>query len=425
MLHNTLLSKSLVTFFRQEFASIRSRLSTLWSHYAETVGYVSEATVKKYIESQKGNQMRKSFRYRLFTNKTQETKLDTLFNSGRFLYNCALEQRIVCYKQWHKSINYYDQANSLKEIRNFDNGIAELNYSCSQNILRQLDKAFRAFFRRIKQGEKPGFPRFKGKDRFHSITFPSYGDGIKLKNGKLYIQNVGHVRIKLHRNLEGKIKTVTIKRQNGRFYASFSCDEVPQNILPVSTKEIGIDVGIESFAVMSNGQIINNPKYLKQSETKLKAIQRRYSKKRNKNLKKKLACLHEKVSNQRKDFQHKLSRKIVDKFGFIFIEDLKSKQMVKNNFRTLNKYINDAAWSQFFNFLSYKAEEAGRKLIKVNPKNTTQVCSACGKIVKKDLSVRIHKCSCGLEISRDLNAAYNILRLGHSRVFKTEAVCFS
>ena len=370
--------------------------------------------------------MRKSFKYRLFTNKTQEDRLSALLSSARFLYNCALEHRIVCWKQWHKSINYYDQANSLKEIRDLGGSIAELNYSCSQNILRQLDKAFQAFFRRLRSGSKPGFPRFKGKNRFHSITFPAYGNGIKLKNGKLYIQNVGHVRIKLHRNLEGKIKTVMIKRQNGRFYASFSCDDVPKNILPLSSKEIGIDVGIKSFAVMSDGQTIDNPKYLKQSETKLKAIQSKYSKKRSKKLKRKLSRLHERVSNQRKDFQHKLSRKIVDEFGFIFIENLQPKDMVENNFRILNKYINDAAWSQFFNFLSYKAEEAGRKLIKVSPKNTTQICSKCGKIVSKNLSVRVHDCPyCGLKIDRDLNAAKNILRLGRSLVFKTEAVCFS
>ncbi len=370
--------------------------------------------------------MRKSFKYRLFTNKTQENRLNTLLGSARFLYNSALEHRVVCWKQWHKSINYYDQANSLKELRNLDGGIAKLNYSCSQNILRQLDKAFQAFFRRIKQGEKPGFPRFKGKDRFHSITFPVYGNGVKLKNGKLYIQNVGHVRIKLHRDLEGEIKTATIKKQNGRFYVSFSCDEVPQNVLPISDKEIALDVGIKSFAVMSDGQIIDNPKYLKQSETKLKAIQSQYSKKRSKNLKRKLVHLHEKISNQRKDFQHKLSREIINEFGFIFIEKLQPKEMVKNNFRTLNKYINDAAWAQFFSFLSYKAEEAGRKLIKINPKNTTQICSKCGKIVSKDLNVRVHDCPyCGLKIDRDLNAAKNILWFGRSLVSKTKTVCFS
>jgi len=362
----------------------------------------------------------------LFTNKTQEAKLSNLFGSARFLYNCALEHRIVCYKQWHRSINYYDQANTLKEIRSFDDGIANLNYSASQNILRQLDKAFRAFFRRIKQGDKPGFPRFKGRDRFHSITFPAYGDGIKLKNGKLYIQNVGNVRIKLHRDLEGKIKTVTIKRQNGHFYACFSCNDVPQNILPVSDKGIGIDVGIKSFAVMSDGQIIDNPKYLKQSEAKLKDLQQRHSKKRSKRSRKKVARLYEKVSNQRKDFQHKLSRKIVDEFGFISVEKLQPKQMVKGSFKVLNKYINDAAWSQFFGFLRYKAESAGRVMTEVNPKNTTQKCSQCGKIVKKDLSVRVHDCPyCGLILSRDYNAALNILGAGQALCSKQEAVCFN
>jgi len=370
--------------------------------------------------------MRKSFKYRLRTNKTQEIKLDNLLNSARFLYNCALEHRIVCYKQWRKSINYYDQANSLKEIRDFNKGIAQLNFSCSQNILRQLDKAFQAFFRRIRQGEKPGFPRFHGEDRFNSITFPAYGDGIKLKNGKLYIQNVGHIRIKLHRNLEGIIKIITITRQNGRFYASFSCNEVPQNILPISTKEIGIDVGIKSFAVISDGEIIDNPKHLKQSEAKLKELQQQHSKKHTHKTKRKLARLHEKVSNQRKDFLHKLSRKIVNQFGFIFVEDFKPKEMVNNGFKVLNKYINDAAWSQFFNFTSYKAEWAGRVFVKVNPKGTTQECFNCGEIVPKDLSVRIHHCpQCNFKVPRDFNSSLNILRRGHRLVHCTEAVCFS
>ena len=367
--------------------------------------------------------MRKSFKYRLFVNKTQATKLGEFFQSARFLYNCALEHRIICWKQWHKSISYYDQCYSIKEIRSFNDGLAQLNYNCSQNILRNIDKAFQAFFRRIKQGGKPGFPRFKGRDRFHSITFPIYGNGVKLKNGKLYIQSIGYIRIKLHRKIEGIIKTVTIKRQNSKFYASFSCDEVPQNVLPKSNKEVGIDVGIKSFAVMSDGATIDNPKYLKQSEAKIKETQSKCSKKPSKTLRKKLACLHTKVRNQRRDFQHKLSRTIVNEFGYIFIENLKPRDMVKNSPKVLNKYINDAAWSQFFGFLSYKAENAGRKLIKVNPKNTTQMCSQCGTIVPKDLSVRVHDCPhCGLEIDRDHNAALNILALGRSILLGKEAV---
>lgn len=366
--------------------------------------------------------MRRSFKYRLFTNKTQEDRLNDLLDSARFLYNCALEQRIVCWKQWRKSVGFYDQSKALKEVRAFDEGIGRLNCSASHNVLRQLDKAFWAFLKRVKQRKKPGFPRFKSKNRFCSITFPAYGDGIKLKNRKLYVQNVGHIRIKLHRHLQGQIKTVTIKKQNDRFYASFSCDEVPQKILPNSSKKVGIDVGIKSFAVMSNGQIINNPKHIKQNENKLKKFQRQQSKKCNYQTKKKLARLHERIANQRKDFLHKLSREVVSRFGFIFVENLKPQKMINSNFKILNKYINDAAWSQFFNFLSYKAEEAGRVFIKVDPRNTTQMCSQCGQIVQKKLSVRFHECSCGFSVSRDLNAALNILRLGRSLVIKTEAI---
>lgn len=366
--------------------------------------------------------MRKSFRYRMFTNKSQESKLGSLFDSARFLYNCALEQRIVCWRQWRKSINYYEQANALKEIRSFDEGLAKLNCSASQDILRRLDRAFQAFFRRIKAGDNPGFPRFKSKDRFDSITFPFYGDGVKVKNGKLYILNVGNVRIKFHREIEGDIKTISVKRQNGRFYACFSCDNIPHRILADCANEIGIDVGIKSFAALSNGETIDNPKHLKHSEDRIKERQRQQSQKLSKRTNKSLSRLHEKVANQRKDFLHKLSRKIVNRFGYIFIEDLKPNKMLNGKYKILNKYINDAAWSMFFDMLSYKAEEAGRVLIRVNPRGTTQTCSRCGAVVLKDLSVRTHHCVCGLEIDRDTNAAINILRLGHSLCLKQEAV---
>jgi len=366
--------------------------------------------------------MIKSFKYRLFTNRTQEAKLNSLLDSARFLYNCALEHRIISWKQWRKSISYYDQTYSLKEVRKSDEATGQLNFTCCINILRHLDKAFQAFFNRMKKGEEPSFPRFKGKDRFHSLPY-RYGDGIKLKNGKLYIQNVGHIRIKLHRELEGKIKTATVKRQSGRFYISFACDEVPLKALPTSNKEIGIDVGIKSFAVMSDGQVIDNPKHLKQSESKLKELQHQHSKKRTKNTRRKFSRLHEKVHNQRKDFLHKLSRKIVNSFGFIFVEDLNIKNMLKNNHKVLNKYTSDAAWSLFFNYTSYKAEWAGRMFVKVDPKGTTQECFNCGEIVKKDLSVRIHNCpKCGFKVSRDYNSSLNILRRGHRLCFMQEAI---
>ena len=365
--------------------------------------------------------MKKSFKYRLFTQKSQETKLNNMLDSARFLYNCALEQRVVCWKQWRKSVNYYDQANALKEIRSLDEGIAQLNCSASQDILRRLDKSFQAFFRRIKTGNTPpGFPRFKSRNRFNSITFPTYGDGIKLKNGKFYIQNVGNVRIKLHREISGSIKTVTIRRTNNKWYACFSC-EVEFKPLPASGKTVGIDVGLSSFATLSTGEKIANPRFFKTDEVKLTKAQRRLSKETKgtssrAKQRKKVSRIHEKIANRRNDFAHKLSRNLVDMFQVIAFEKLNIKGMMENHSKVfgykLNKSIFDVAWSQFTQLTSAKAEWAGRKVIFVNPRNTSKMCSRCGRLVEKTLADRVHHCSCGLVLDRDENAAINILSLG-------------
>jgi len=365
--------------------------------------------------------MKKSFKYRLFTQKSQETKLNNMLDSARFLYNCALEQRVICWKQWRKSVNYYDQTNALKEIRSLDEGIAQLNCSASQDILRRLDKSFQAFFRRIKTGNTPpGFPRFKSRNRFNSITFPTYGDGIKLKNGKFYIQNVGNVRIKLHREISGSIKTVTIRRTNNKWYACFSC-EVEFKPLPASGKTVGIDVGLSSFATLSTGEKIANPRFFKTDEIKLTKAQRRLSKETKgtssrAKQRKKVSRIHEKIANRRNDFAHKLSRNLVDMFQVIAFEKLNIKGMMENHSKVfgykLNKSIFDVAWSQFTQLTSAKAEWAGRKVIFVNPRNTSKMCSRCGRLVEKTLADRVHHCSCGLVLDRDENAAINILSLG-------------
>ena len=223
--------------------------------------------------------MRKAFLYRLYINKTQSDKLDSLLNIARELYNTALQERRDAWKYQHKSLNYYDQANELKELRREIPEIAQLNYSATQDMLRRLDKSFKAFFRRVKAGEKAGFPRFKGYDRFNSITFPTYGDGIKIKDNRLYIQNVGLVKIKMHRVLEGEINTVTIKRECGKWYVVFS-DTVEIEPLPVSDRAVGIDVGLESFAVTSDGEYIENPRYLRGAEAILRVFQRSVSRKK-------------------------------------------------------------------------------------------------------------------------------------------------
>jgi putative transposase len=381
--------------------------------------------------------MRKAFLYRLYPNQEQTDKLSQLVGIARSLYNSALQERRYAWQMQRKSLNYYSQANELKELRQEIPDVSLLNFSATQDMLRRLDKSYKAFFRRVSRGEKAGFPRFKGYNQFSSITFPTYGDGIKLRDNRLYIQNVGLVKVKLHRNIEGEINTVTIKRECDKWYAVFS-NEVIIEPLPHTDKQIGIDVGIESFAVTSDNEFIQNPHYLKQSLNKLRTVQRSVSrKKKGSNNRRKavklLARQHLKIKNQRKNFIHEKADKIVKEYGYIAVEDLQIDNMVKNHH--LAQSISDVAWGQFLSTLSYKAEYAGRIFTKVNPNGTSKICSRCGAKVPKDLSVRIHNCPhCGLIIHRDLNSAFNILTLGRSvwdvtwkntSCVSQEAVCFS
>jgi putative transposase len=361
--------------------------------------------------------MRQAFLYRLYVNETQLDKLDNLLHLARQLYNAALQQRRDAWKYQHKSLNYYDQANQLKEVRNEIPEFAQLNFSATQDILRRLDKSFKAFFCRVKSGEVAGFPRFKGRDRFGSITFPTYGDGIKIKGSRLYVQNIGLLKIKMHRVLEGEINTVTIKRECGKWYVVFS-NTVEIKSLPVSHRTVGIDVGLESFAVTSDGEYIENPRYLREAESVLRVAQRSVSRKKKGGSNRRkavrlLAKKHLRVKRQRADFAHKIADNLVKNYGRIAVEDLRIKNMVRNHH--LARSISDAGWGQFVSILSYKAEYAGREFVQVNPNGTSQICSGCGATVKKSLSTRVHNCpACGLSLNRDFNAALNIKRLGLS-----------
>lgn len=361
--------------------------------------------------------MYKAFLYRLYPSKPQTEKLGSLLEIARTFYNAGLQERREAWQKNRISLNYYDQANQLKEIRETTPEYCLLNYGVTQTILRRLGKAFKCFFRRVKNGEKPGYPRFKGKERFNSFTFPVYGDGIKLRDNRLYIQNVGEVKIRLHRDLEGKINTVTIKRQCDKWYAVFS-NTVEINPLPTSDKQVGIDVGLHYFAVNSDGEIIDNPWFMREAETTVRKAQRKASRRKpgGRNRHKAVSILAKhylKVKNQRRDFAHKLARQVVNTYGFIAVEDLQIKNMVRNPL--FAQGILDAAWGQFLYILAYKAENAGRQFIRVNPSGTSQQCSNCGADVPKSLAVRIHRCtSCGAVLPRDFNSALNILALGRS-----------
>jgi putative transposase len=364
----------------------------------------------------------RTYKYRLYPTNAQEKALDFLLWQGRLLYNAALEQRITTYRKTGERVTYYQQWAYFRDRRRASpDTLGQLNATSMQQLLRRLDKAFRAFFRRLKAGEKPGFPRFKGPNRFNSLEY-RYGDGCKLRfddrnRALLYVQNVGTIKVKYHRPLpdEAVIKHVILKRRNSKWYVCLMLD-LPKVAARVhSGPAVGIDVGLHHLLALSDGTTIENPRWLRSSLAKLRVAQRRMARRKKggnrwRKAAAQVARLHERIANRRRDFWHKLTRQLVQTYGLIALEDLTLKFMTANHHLALSAY--DAGLAEFQQLLAYKAENAGTQVVTVNPAYTSQVCSACGAIVEKDLSVRVHHCSaCGLTLDRDVNAACNILYL--------------
>lgn len=287
--------------------------------------------------------MLKSYKFRLFPSKSQVTKLETTLELCRELYNAALSERREAWQRQKKSITYLDQQNALPEIKAIREDVAEIHSQVLQDVLRRLDKAFKSFFQRVKQG-KAGFPRFKGKNRYDSFTFAQ--SGFALKGNKLQLSKLGLFKIKWHREIIGKIKTLTITRSStGKWFACFSV-ETSEEILEPTNKSVGIDVGIKSFAVFSDGTEIDNPKFFRADEKDLAKAQRKKNRKR-------AAKIHERIKNRRNNFVHQVSRYLIDNFDVIVFEKLKVSNMVKNS--RLAKSISDASWRILFELTSYKA----------------------------------------------------------------------
>jgi putative transposase len=364
--------------------------------------------------------MRKTYKYRLLGNKTTFSRADEWLVLCQRLYNIALEQRIYIYCNSRQTISCYDQSKQLPELKEAFPEYQLVGSQVLQDVIFRLDKAYQAFFRRGKNGNfKAGFPRFKSRDRYHSFTLTQAG--WKLDGRYLAIRNVGRFKLRLSRPIEGNIKTVTISREaTGQWYVCFSCDNVPERKLAQSVKTVGIDVGIKSFCVDSEGHREFNPAYFRQAEKQLRVRQRVLCRRvRNSNGRKDTRILvakaHEKVSNQRNDFLHKAAKHYVTNYGVIYIEDLNIGGMVKNHH--LAKSISDASWGKFFGMLAYKAEEAGSQLIKVPRfEPTSKTCSECGAINQElTLADRQWVCkSCGSSHDRDYNAAKNIRRVGQT-----------
>ena len=366
--------------------------------------------------------MRRAFRYRLYPSTSQAAKMLVILDRLRDLYNAALQERRDAYRKTGKSPSFIDQMASRRELKIACPEYTEVHSHLLCDALRRVDLAFKAFYRRCSAGDKPGYPRFKGHSRYRTFTFSDIknGNGASVVNGgrRIRLAGIGNVRVKLHRPYEGVIKTISVTLdRSGRWYVRLSCDHVPTKPIPQTGAEVGIDLGIRSFAAMSDGPSFDNPRLLQAAARRLAIAHRKLSKhKRGSGRREKsrvlLAKQHAKVSNARKDFQHKVALAMVRRFDRIHIENLNVRGLASG---FLSKQVRDAAWGQFIQILSDKAESAGRDLVRVNPRGTSQMCSGCGTEVPKDLSVRVHDCPhCGLVLDRDVNAARNILRLGQS-----------
>ena len=351
-----------------------------------------------------------NYKYRLFPNRTQAAGLTDMLGSFCDLYNACLQQRIEAYQRRGKSLGYVDQANELKAVRAADERLAGYSYSAEQQVVRRLDKSFKAFFGRVKRG-KGGFPRFRAKSMFDSADF-RVGDGLTIrKSKKLGIVGIpGEIKVRWHRDLPAgaKVGAAILSRSCGKWHICFSV-ETPDAYGPHPFRAaVGIDVGLTSLIATSDGDTEPTPKWVKVASRKQRRLQRALARckrgsKRRLKAKRNLARHSARVANQRRDFTHKLSRTLVGQYSHIAVEDLNIAGLARG---MLAKSVLNAAWGQLISFTDYKAANAGGRMAKVNPRGTSQECDCCGLVTPKTLSDRIHDCpGCGAVEDRDVHAA--------------------
>ncbi len=359
--------------------------------------------------------MKAAYKFRMYPTRQQEAMLDLTLETCRHLYNLALADRKNAYEVEGINRTYEEQAAVLTVERKNGN-FNDIYAHCLQDVLRRLDKSFKAFFRRVKAGEKPGHPRSKGKGWYKSFTYPDSETGYKIEGSKLTLSKIGSIRIFKHREVEGKIKTCTVKKDKlGHWYAILVSEikDVPQ-IEPKTA--IGVDVGLKNQVATSTGETVQYPRYYVRAEALLAVAQRNLSRKKKgssnrQKAKIKVARLHQKIQNHRDEFLHQVSRKLTDSADLIVFENLNIQGMLKNHH--LAKHIQDHAWGKLIQFTQSKAEKAGKIVELVEARYTSQKCSQCGIMVPKTLAERIHHCpNCGLEMDRDINASLNIVTLG-------------
>ena len=334
------------------------------------------------------------------------------------LYNAGLEERIDAYRKCGISRSYKDQALELKAVRAVGCGHERWSFSAQQQVLRRLDKAFKAFFRRCKAGEKAGFPRFRASARYHAAEF-RVGDGLTLRNsGRIGIVGIaGEIKCKWHRALPSEPASAILTRQNGKWHVVFHVEVEMAQATPSAT--VGIDVGLTALVALPNGETLPRPNFTKKAAKGLRKRARALARckkgsKRRHKIRLRKAKYETHVANKRRDYLHKLSTNLVNRFGGIGVEDLNIKGLARGMHA---KHVNDASWAQLISMSDYKAAKAGGAVIKVDPRGTTPTCSECGQLIAKTLADRIHVCDCGCVLDRDVNSA----RVVHLRAFGFQA----
>jgi putative transposase len=393
--------------------------------------------------------VRRAYKFRLRPTARQHVALEQCLASHRELYNAALQERRDAWRLRAAAVFYGDQSAQLKEIRAVRPDVAVWSFSSQQATLRRLNRAFIGFFRRVKAGETPGYPRFRSAHRFTSVEWPMDGDGCRWHpdTRKVYLQGVGQVKVTVHRQVQGLVKTIQVRRQGRRWMLILSCDGVPTRPLEPTRAAVGIDLGIASFATTSDGEHLSNPGFGRLAAARLATSQQAMARKRqgsnhHRRARESLAARHRKVANQRRNLHHHAARTLVVRYDLLVVEDLKIRNLVRRSAPRpdpdqpgrflpnraaaktgLNRSIHDVGWAQFVSILRAKAEEAGRVVIDVDARHTSDRCEACGHTAKENrASQAVFSCrGCGHTVNADEHAARNILRAGLARLAATPA----
>ncbi len=355
--------------------------------------------------------MLKAFVYRLYPSKAQAQKLEATRETCRRWYNDLLAERKTAYEERGETIGKYEQLRRVKEHKATNPWAAEVHSHVLQVVVADLDNAFRAFFRRVKSGEKAGYPRFRGRNRFDSFGFKEYGNGFKIDGRRVRVSGIGRIAVRWHRPIDGTIKTLRLIKKASGWHACFSVEHTPKPLVPTG-RDVGVDVGVASLITTSDGAATPPQHWYRREQRTLRVLQRRVARraKGGRNRRKAVAQLkrqHEHIANRRKDFLNKLANTLIQQYDRVAVENLRISHLVKN--RHLAKSILDAGWAYFIGRLHSKAAEAGRVVVEVDPRNTSKTCSRCGHVFEGlTLKDRWITCRCGLSLDRDHNAAINI-----------------